>query len=123
MSYQVYKVIHIVGIIFLFLSLGGMLLHMMNGGTKASNGSRKFTAITHGLAAFAILLGGFGLMARLGMPHMGPHPTWIYVKVAVWLTLGFLPILIWRKGSLSRFFWFLVPALGGLAAYFAILKP
>ncbi len=123
MSYQVYKIIHIVGIIFLFASLGGMMLHMMNGGTKASNGSRKITAITHGLAMFAILLGGFGLIARVGISHGGPYPTWLFVKLGVWLVLGFIPVLIWRKGSFSRVFWFLIPVLGAVAAYFAIFKP
>jgi hypothetical protein len=123
MTYEIYKIIHVIGLILLFLSLGGMVLHVMNGGTKVSNGSRLFTAITHGLAMFIVLLGGFGLMARKGIPHLGPYPVWIYVKVSVWLVLGFLPVLIWRMPRFARVLWFAVPILGAVAVYFAILKP
>ena len=123
MTYEIYKIIHIFGLILLFIALGGMMLHVMNGGTKASNGSRLFTSITHGVAMFIVLLGGFGLMARKGIPHMGPYPVWLYVKVSVWLLFGFLPVIIWRKPSFGRVLWLTVPILAAVAAYFAILKP
>jgi hypothetical protein len=44
----------------LFLSVGGLIHHMLNGGTKATNAWRKQAAITHGIGIVLILLGGFG---------------------------------------------------------------
>ncbi len=74
LSREFYNVVHILGIILLMSSLGGVALHAMNGGTSANNRSRRFTATLHGLGAACILVGGFGMLARwlmLGLPALG----------------------------------------------------
>ena len=63
-NYQVYKLVHLFGIFLTLISLGGMYLHAMNGGTKETNASRKLSAIGHGVGLFLVLLGGFGMLAR-----------------------------------------------------------
>lgn len=123
MSYEVYKIIHFSGIILLFTALGGAALHVMNGGTKATNGSRKILAISHGVALFLILLGGMGLMKWKGIAHAGPYPGWLYPKVVIWLLLGGIVALIWRKPDLGKLYWLIVPVLGIVAAFFAAAKP
>ncbi len=123
MSYETYKLIHFLGLILLFMSLGGAALHVMNGGIKATNGSRKFLAITHGVALGLVFLGGMGLMKWKGISHGGPYPIWLYPKVAVWLLLGGITALIWRKPTLGNLYWLLIPVLGGIAVFFATVKP
>ncbi len=116
--YAAYKVMHILGVIFLFLSLGA---YMMLSSNQMKNG-RKLAGITHGIAVFIILLGGFGLLARLGFSSISTWPLWIWIKLAIWLILTVIIILIKRKPELRTLLWFTIPILGGLAAYMAIYK-
>jgi len=121
-SYGVYRLIHIVGILFLFLAMGGMALHVANGGTKATNRARGMVAATHGIALFVILLGGFGMLARLGVAHTG-FPGWVWAKFGIWVVLGGLFMLPYRYPVLARPLWLIVPLLGATAAYLALFKP
>jgi len=116
--YAAYKVIHIFGVISLFLSLGAYLMLSSN---KVETG-RKLAGITHGIAAFIILLGGFGLLARLGFSSMSSWPSWIWIKLAIWVILAVVIVLIKRRPELRTLLWFIIPILGGVAAYMAIYK-
>jgi len=42
--------------------------------------------------AILILLGGFGMAARLGMVR--DFPVWIQYKIGFWLLVGFLPLIL-----------------------------
>ncbi len=54
----------------------------------------KIGMIFHGLGLLVLLVSGFGQLAKLGMSaHM---PTWVIVKLVLWLVLGFLPVLAKR---------------------------
>ncbi|PJZ70673.1 hypothetical protein CH373_06995 [Leptospira perolatii] len=119
-SYTIYKLLHVLGILMLFLAFGAIALHTMNGGTR-QNAPRKLIALTHGIGLFCILLGGFGMLARLGI-HW-PWPGWIIAKIAVWLVFGLSLTLFYRKPEFSKILWFVLPALGTLVAYFAMYKP
>ncbi|MGH7806864.1 MAG: hypothetical protein ACRENT_02095 [Thermodesulfobacteriota bacterium] len=68
--YAAYKVLHLIGVMFLLLSLGAYLMLSMN---KPERG-RKLAAITHGISVLIILVAGFGLLAGLGslVPTVGP---------------------------------------------------
>ncbi|AVQ13932.1 hypothetical protein [Leptospira santarosai] len=116
-SYTVYKMIHIFGILLLFTALGGVTLHVLNGGTKEFS-NRKIVAITHGIGLFLILLGGFGMLAGLW-----PWPGWVIAKFAIWLAYGGLLTMVYKKPSLAKTFWFGFPLLGLLVVYIAIYKP
>lgn len=120
MSYQFYLVTHLIGIFLIIASLGGITLHVMNGGTRQF-AMRKWAAIFHGIGMFLAFVAGFGLMARLGI--MGGWPTWIFVKLGVWLILGGLPALIYRKAAWAKLLWILIFVFAGLAAYMAVYKP
>ena len=67
MSPEVYKLVHVAGILMVFMSLGGLALHAINGGTKDSNGGRRLTTMTYGIGLFLILLGVFGWLGAAGM--------------------------------------------------------
>lgn len=118
--YAAYKVLHLIGIFLVLVPLGGITLHVINGGTREFP-SRKFAAITHGIGMFLALVGGFGLLARLGI--VSTWPTWVIIKLLVWLGLGIMPFFIYRRKSLSKTYWFSIFVLAGLAAYMAIYKP
>ncbi|MES2124687.1 MAG: hypothetical protein V4503_08350 [Gemmatimonadota bacterium] len=121
-SYSVYKIVHLLGMFLMFTILGGISLHVLNGGTRQSNVGRKLAAALHGVAMFVILLGGFGMLARLGMVR-GGFPGWIWAKLLIWVLLGAFGTLPYRRPSLAKPFLFLLPLLGALAAFFAIYKP
>ena len=117
----VYKFIHFLGIIMIFVSLGGVMVHVFNGGAKADNVWRKPAGITHGIGLFLVLLGGFGMMARLGIPW--PWPGWLFVKLAIWLLLGGITGLLYRLGTGGKSLWVVVMLLGAIAAFMGIMKP
>lgn len=121
-SYEAYKVLHLLAVMLLFLSFGGLALHVAAGGTRESNPNRKLVAALHGTAAFLVLLGGFGLLARLGIMG-GGFPGWVWIKLAIWLVLAFAVVLPYRRPALARPLFLLYPVLGGLAAWAAIYKP
>ncbi|MBM9500629.1 hypothetical protein JWG44_10260 [Leptospira sp. 201903071] len=118
--YTVYKMIHIFGILLLFTALGGVTMHVLNGGNKEFS-NRKFVGITHGIGLFLILLGGFGMLARLGI--LWPWPGWVIAKFAIWLAFGGLLTTVYKKPSLAKVFWFGFPLLGLLVSYVVLYKP
>jgi hypothetical protein len=120
-AFSVYKLFHIVGIVMIFLSLGGQINHAINGGSKDQNAWRKAAGITHGVGLLLVLLGGFGMLARLEIPW--PWPGWIFGKMVVWLFLGGLVAVVNPKPSTGRAMWYIVICLGLLAAYFVTMKP
>ena len=121
-SHSVYKVVHLLGMFMLFTVLGGIALHAVNGGTKQSNIGRRFIAIMHMLALFVILLGGFGMLARLGLVQ-GILPGWVLAKLAIWIVLPVLGTMAYRKPAAAKLLLVAVPVLGGLAAWIALYKP
>ena len=119
MSYQFYLVLHFVGIFMILISLGGVSLHIINGGSREFS-ARKWASMFHGIGLLLALVAGFGLLARLGI-H--PIPFWVYVKMGVWLALGAMPALIYRKKELAKVWWGLILCLGLLATIMAVYKP
>lgn len=122
MSYQLYTLIHIFGVIILFMALGGTIFHVVNGGTKENNSWKKPLAAIHGVALFIIFLGGFGLMARLEISHLSP-PGWIWAKLVIWLFLGAAIALPYRVKGLAKPLVLILPLLGALATWLAVYKP
>lgn len=120
-SYSIYKVIHLLGVLMVFLSLGGVTMHVINGGGK-DHAWRKPTAITHGVGLLLALVGGFGLLARLGVVH-GGLPGWVLAKLGIWFVFAIMVGVVIRKKSLAKPLWFMTILLGGVAAYLAGSKP
>ncbi len=110
MSYEFYKVFHILSILILFVSLAGYLYTL----------KRSF-AIIHGLAMLFILVSGFGLMARLGL--VTGIPTWVWIKITMWFCLGAVMAIIKRKWLPSNIQVAIWLALGYVAIFSAIIKP
>ena len=116
----VYKNLHLLGVVMVLMALGGVILHHILGGARA-HAWRKPLAITHGVGLLLVLLGGFGMLARLGI-HW-PWPGWIIGKIIIWLVFGALGAVVARNTALARPLWWVTILLGGLAAYLAGSKP
>lgn len=122
-SRNFYEILHIVGIALMFVAIGGVAVHAANGGTKAESRTRKLVSIGHGVGALLVLVGGFGMLARLGMQHGAGFPAWLWVKIAIWAVLSAIVLMPYRMPSLARPFFWLLPMLAGVAVYMAVYKP
>lgn len=119
-SYSVYKVMHLTGVLMVFFAVGASLMHFINQGTKI-HPWKKFLAITHGIGILVSLVGGFGLLARLGLVQ--GLPTWAIVKLVIWTYFAVITAIIPRKPALAKPLWLLSLVLGSCTAYLAIFKP
>jgi hypothetical protein len=119
-SYPVYKILHFSGIFLILISLGAQSFHALSEpGSPAK--WRKKAAIAHGVGMLLALVGGFGLLARLGI-HW-PWPAWVVGKLLIWLTLGALMAPVRRGAGFARSLWWVIVILGALAAGLALYKP
>ena len=117
MRHQLYQIIHLTGVFMVFLAYGGMIVRSALG--SDNKGLRRLGAMTSGIGLFLILLGGFGLLARLNYGW----PLWILIKVAIWVILGAMIALINRKPEYSQISWWSTVVLGVLALLMVVLKP
>ncbi|MGC9451556.1 MAG: hypothetical protein ACP5I4_08925 [Oceanipulchritudo sp.] len=117
MRHQLYQIIHLTGVFMVFLSYGGLIVRSALG--SDNRGLRRLGGMTSGIGLFLILLGGFGLLARLNYGW----PLWVLVKVAIWVILGGLIVLINRKPQFSQILWWTTILLGVVALLMVILKP
>lgn len=117
--YTLYKVVHIFGIVMLATGLSGLAFTA----ETRSSWSRRFAFIFHGVGLFLVLLGGFGMLARLGFGPDVSWPGWIWAKAIIWGILGVAAMLPYRFPGTARGVLIALPILGGLAAYIAIYKP
>ncbi|HAG91383.1 MAG TPA: hypothetical protein DCL41_05900 [Bdellovibrionales bacterium] len=109
-SYEIYKLTHILSFLFIFIGLAAYIYS-----------HKKIFALFHGLGLALLLVTGFGLLARLGLTS--GIPQWVWVKLGVWFLVGATYSVAKRK-MLSPFFqitlWMI---LAGIAASMAIFKP
>lgn len=119
--HPVYKLVHLLGVFMIVTSLAGLIFHNIVAGGAKTAAWKRAIAIHHGIGMALALVGGFGMMARLGI-HW-PWPGWIAGKFAIWLTLGLSLALVRRKREWSRAYWWLLPFLAISAAFLAIFKP
>jgi hypothetical protein len=124
-SYGVYKIIHYLGIFSLVSALTALLARTAAGakGPDGRDPMRKKLVAAHGTALFLVLLGGFGMLARLDVTHGLGLPGWIWVKLGIWTVLGGLTFFVKRKPELAGAAGILVPLMAVLAGWVALYKP
>jgi hypothetical protein len=106
MDPNIYKVIHLAGVIILFGALGASIY-------TSSNKDNKLAAILHGISLLLILVSGFGLIARIWGSQW---QWWMFVKMAIWLLLGGAYTLGKKRLISENTTFGIVLALGILAA-------
>lgn len=120
MSYEFYKIIHLISIVLLFSGLIGLLsVRMSKGVLDGKVKSLVFTS--HGVGLLFLLISGFGLLARLGLTH--GIPGWVFAKMAIWLILGGSLALVKRKGHVGWPLFISLIGIFSIAAFLAITKP
>jgi hypothetical protein len=107
MPVYIYQILHVTGIIMLFMGYGALLGRSLANSHNAA--VRKLGSITSGI----ILIAGFGMITKLGYSYTAP---WLIVKMVIWLVLGGVIVLINRKPALARPLWWSILGLGILAA-------
>ncbi|MFY9342890.1 MAG: hypothetical protein WAT39_10395 [Planctomycetota bacterium] len=113
MSPEVYRLLHLVAVLMLFLGFGGLLAH------EPGKAPKSFLVL-HGIGWLGIAVCGVGLMHK-SSPPIEWQP-WIYAKIAALLLLGALPTLI-RRGVLTRFLALvLVLVIGAGAAWLGVAE-
>jgi len=117
MSLMFYKVLHIIGILMLFLSIGGAIIRASI--DQKTEKLEKFVLMNHGIALIIIVIAGFGMLAKLGMVFTG----WVVVKIIIWLLMGALILPIKKMPEKRAVWWFTALILGGIAAFMALYKP
>jgi hypothetical protein len=117
MPYQFYQIIHLIGVFMVFIAYGGLIVRSATG--SQDRGIRRLGVLTSSIGLFLILLGGFGLLARLNYGW----PGWVLVKIVIWVVLGALIAVINRKPEYSQLTWWTTILLGVIALLLVVLKP
>lgn len=118
MSPQIYHFLHLIGLIFVFIGFGGLL---------SSDGARK-AMMWHGIGLVISLVSGFGMLAKFnkllpaGAPSYYSQP-WVWAKFALWLVLGFLPVLAKRRVLPAKTVVLIAAVVGAGLAYLGYFKP
>ncbi len=120
MPYSAYKLLHFFGIIMTFTALGGVFAHAASGGTRETSGARPWLAFLHGAGGLLILVGGFGMQAKV--VGLG-WPGWLIAKLVIWTILGAGSFFPYRKPAAARPFLAIFPLLGMVAAYLVLFRP
>jgi hypothetical protein len=118
MNYEIYRLIHFAGIFTLLIAFGYLF---------AGPKSTKAAAIGHGIGLLLILLGGFGMQAKMKDVYQAAYgsgfPTWLIIKIVIWVALGGGMVLAKRGIIKGLAAWILIIALGLASAYLAYNKP
>ncbi|HKJ03771.1 MAG TPA: hypothetical protein VJ997_14990 [Longimicrobiales bacterium] len=117
LPYAAYKVVHYLGIFMLVTVLSATLARSAKEGLN-SDPWRKRLGMIHGIALFLIVLGGFGMLAKLD----AGFPGWIVAKLGIWLVFAGL-IAARKSADWSARALVLVPLLAALAGWIAYAKP
>ena len=120
LSHATYKLIHLGGIFLLIFGLGGVWALVTAASKQTRTALHRLLMALHGAAMLVILVGGFGMMARLQISHQ--WPTWIWIKLVIWLLLAALPALMRRRLGPAGLWLLLAPLLATIAAYAAIFR-
>jgi uncharacterized membrane protein SirB2 len=82
MSPIFYKILHLTGVILLFIGLASALM-------PKDTPHRRIGVIFHGIGLVILLVAGFGLIAKLQIGF----PWWIIAKLVLWLAFGAMPLI------------------------------
>lgn len=114
MSYQIYKMMHVISIVLFFSGFAA---------ASMSKEKSKLWTIVTGVALLLILVSGMGLLARLGIAHVGSWPLWVQVKLGIWFIVGIGGHVVLKRfpNYSAKMYWVAIVFLG-LASFMANYK-
>lgn len=113
MSFEFYRLVHVLGALALLFGLGGLLAGSKDGGKAPA----IYMAL-HGIGLLALLVAGIGVAHKAGYGF----PAWMSAKVGCWVLLAATPILL-KKGLLPRALAVVVVlGIAGVAAWLGLQK-
>ncbi len=104
----IYKIIHFIGLIVLFLGIGSLIAT-----DPRKPAAMRRPAMIHGIGLLLILVSGFGMLAKMKMGF----PTWMIGKLVILLLLGAMIVVIKRRLIPAPAIYLIVIVLGAIAAY------
>lgn len=113
MSAQIYHLIHVLSVILLV----GFTFKAFANPVPEKKG--RTMAVT-GVLALLVLVGGFGLMARLGYAYSSG---WIILKIVAWVGIAAMAGIVFRKPKLAGLLTLIVALLAGVAVYAVYFRP
>ncbi|HBP23398.1 MAG TPA: hypothetical protein DEA08_37175 [Planctomycetes bacterium] len=130
MSYATYKILHLLGLMLVFLSLGGLTVQALmtpaqptgegeEGAAPAKPPAKAALFALHGIGMLLLLVAGFGILAKLKLGF----PAWVHPKLLIWLILGAVPVIAKKAPPARVPLLFVVTLLGLAAAYLGVMKP
>ena len=111
MSFQFYHYLHLLGLILVFVGYGGLL----------ASERPKSSMMWHGIGLLISFVSGFGMLAKMGI--MGAMPLWVWIKIVLWLVLGFLPVLAKKRVLSGAVVVKLAILVGAALGYLGYFKP
>lgn len=122
---DVYEIVHVIGIALVMLAFGGIASHASAGGSFKGPGSQRALRVAHHAGMLLLLIGGFGMLARIGIAKGGiaSFPLWLWAKLALFLVLGGTVALPYRRPRWAWPAFFAAPLVAGAAVYLALYKP
>ena len=117
-SLLAYKVLHLFGIMLMLCALGAAVATAAAGEPRPR--FKKLAGIAHGVALFLILLGGFGMLARLGIG--GGWPLWVWLKLVIWLIFGAATVFVRKAGGKAGWLLIALPVLAAVSAWLALYR-
>lgn len=118
MPAYIYHILHLTGIMMLFLGYGALLARSMVGSDDAK--VKKLGSITSGIGLLLMFIAGFALISKMGYSFTTP---WILVKLVIWFALGGLIALINRKPECAKSLWWMLVGLGLVASIMVYARP
>lgn len=121
MSYEFYKIAHLIGIFLLTSGLMGVFFTVWAG--MPLQGKVKSTSFAlHGTGLLIMLVSGFGLLAKMGFVQAG-LPSWVYYKLGLWAFFALAISVLKRKGHMGMPLYVLLLLGYFCAAYIGVMKP
>ena len=118
MSHTFYNLLHLFGIMLMLSALGAAVA-----AAAAGDGNprvKKLAGVVHGVALLLILVGGFGMLARLGLG--AGWPLWVWLKLVIWLVFGAATVLVRKVGERAAWLLVLLPVLAAVSAWLALYR-
>ena len=113
MSQNIYYVVHVLGIVLL-------TAFTFQAFANPDPAKKKTTMMLTGICTVAILVGGFGLKARLGIEGW---PGWLIAKIVIWAAISSMAGMAYRGAGLIGMLRLVTILLVGSAIYLVYTKP